>query len=63
MKNIWIFYSKDGPIYFSNPKKAYESAKEVENTLPAYSTYLKKIRVDGCCDVTEDTNIVKVKVL
>ncbi len=62
--NIWIYNSNDEPIYFSNPKKAYNYAIRFESDKPKYSTYLSHIRRDGYYAFKEaDTSIVKISVL
>lgn len=63
MKYIWIYNSSDEPMYFSNPKKAYEKAMEFENDKPSYGTVLAHIRIDGYYGFkTNDNSIIKVKV-
>ncbi|WP_259071291.1 hypothetical protein HDF24_04460 [Mucilaginibacter sp. X4EP1] len=63
MKNIWIYNSLDGPIYFSNPRKAYNYAKLEDEV--SYPVYLKNLREDYSYPFKRDDelSIVKINVL
>lgn len=64
MQHIWIYNSSDEPIYFSNPKKAYNMAMRFEDDKPSYSTVLSHIKKDNCYAFKIGENsIVKVKVI
>lgn len=56
MKRVWIYYSRDGPIVYSNPRKIWERwvKDEVQYT---YATYLKKLREDNGLSLEDDTSI------
>lgn len=53
MKNIWILTTLDGDMYFTNPEKPYDYAKNrLGMRLCAYQTYLKKLREADIYDFT-----------
>lgn len=64
MKNIWIYNSSDEPMYFSNPKKAYDVAMRFQDEKPKYATLLNHLKKDGYYAFkSNDNSIVKVVVL
>lgn len=64
MKHIWIYNSSDGPIYFSNPKKAYDMAMRLQDDKTKYSTVLNHLRKESVYAFKDNDNgLVKVKIL
>jgi hypothetical protein len=63
MKNIWIYNSLDGPICFSNPRKAYNYANLKDEV--SYPVYLKNLREGDSYTFKRDDelSIVKINVL